>query len=187
MLETTLQDAPQALRGTPEGRLWTAVLSSAIIALEQVKEFYEHGYEDRIESLRQHYWTGRERAGETLKLSRDQAKDRLREINKITNRVRAARQDTEWFFFTQDSSFLWICHVMEYNAETIRRGARRTLERIKELEEQAEIVHIRSIVDHRVAQAPALRFPHAPGPTTTLPRSDPGRPDTVSRRLRTAP
>jgi hypothetical protein len=163
--------------------LWTSVLVSAIASLERIKEFYEHGYEDRIESIRRDYWIGRRRRGKSTKLSSDEVKVRVWEVNKLIRQGPAERRHAEWFFFAEDSSFPWICSAMEYDVGMIRKEVRNQLKHIKELEESAAPLDIRSIVARRRGEETALRWPKVPAVTTRRSRAQLTRAQTVSKTL----
>jgi hypothetical protein len=169
--QTTHEFRHEGSRNTPEGRLWTSVLVSAVASLERIKEFYEHGYEDRIESIRRGYWIGRRRRGKSTKLSSDEVKVRVCEVNKLIRQCPAERKHVEWFFFAEDSLFPWICNAMEYDVEMIRKEIRNQLKRIKELEDSTRSLNIRSIVVRRPAEETALTWPKVPELTTRRPRA----------------
>ena len=158
MYQTSHEFRHEGFRDTPEGRLWTTVLVSAVGSLERIKEFYERGYEDRIESIRRDYWIGRRRRGKSAKLSSDEVKVRVWEVNKLIRQCPAERKHAEWFFFAEDSSFPWICNAMEYDVGMIRKEIRKQLTRIKELEESAGPLDIRSIVEDRQGETKAPKL-----------------------------
>ena len=104
------------LRDTPEGELWTSVLVDALEDLQGSAKWLDEVYEARRERLE-----GAREAGEG---SPARHRERMRDLERERAERKAQIVSCTRFFFDEDSPLDFICDVLGYPVELIRKHAR---------------------------------------------------------------
>jgi hypothetical protein len=110
----------EPLRDTPEGELWTSVLVDAIEDLAASIEWLRSTYGKRRAQL--------ERDSQTGVLEPARYRERLRELERERRDSEIQIESCTWFFSHPDSPLEFICDVLAYPVDLIRKHARRSLE-----------------------------------------------------------
>jgi hypothetical protein len=121
----------EPLRDTPEGELWTSVLVDAIEDLAGSVEWLRSTYGNRRAQL--------ERDSQTGVLEPARYRERLRELERERRDSEIQIESCTWFFSHPDSPLEFICDVLTYPVDLIRKHARRSLEVPVEVEAPARL------------------------------------------------